>query len=389
MENMKLNLSSQVSFLEIKNINNETNQLNSASNNHSKEILYYFLYDDQINKKLMIHQIKYNNEIKFNNISSIEQKIKYELKYKEDIGNDDIHLIAKGNIDNKIYLIFISDNNIYNIYAGIFDTEIDKYFPIIIENSSKLKEIINQLPDKDYITIFEQNKIFFFGGLIDQSKKRNNTLSQITTQMSNEEESKQISSINDFLLNKSCIYFDIEKLDFEKQKFPENSLIPRYKLGGTCENSIIYLIGGFTSYINNHENDDNICNNLQFSKFFDDKMYQFSIAKFDGENPKDMADSDILFINNRFIVSFSGYKYSKIWILDIKTNIGVNYDLKEKIKLEEFNKDNIFLRMINCDINENNNEINLIIAKIIFNDVNKDIKFDIINRIFQINIGSN
>ena len=389
MENMKLNLSSQVSFIEIKNINNESNQLNSASNNHSKEILYYFLYDDQINKKLMIHQIKYNNELEFNNISSIEQKIKYELKYKEDIGNDNIHLIAKGNIDNKIYLIFISDNNIYNIYAGIFDIEIDKYFPIILENSSKLKEIIKQLPDKDYITIFEQNKIFFFGGLIDQSKKRNNTLSQITTQMSNEEESKQISSINDFLLNKSCIYFDIEKLDFEKQKFPENSLIPRYKLGGTCENSIIYLIGGFTSYINNHENDDNICNNLQFSKFFDDKMYQFSIAKFDGENPKDMVDSDILFINNRFIVSFSGYKYSKIWILDIKTNIGVNYDLKEKIKLEEFNKDNIFLRMINCDINENNNEINLIIAKIIFNDVNKDIKFDIINRIFQINIGSN
>ena len=383
---MKLNLSSQVSFLEIKNINNESNQLNSALNNHSKEILYYFLYDDQINKKLMIHQIKYNNELEFNNISSIEQKIKYELKYKEDIGNDNIHLIAKGNIDNKIYLIFISDNNIYNIYAGIFDIEIDKYFPIILENSSKLKEIIKQLPDKDYITIFEQNKIFSFGGLIDQSKKRNNILSQITTQISNEEESKRISSVNDFLLNKSCIYFDIEKLDFEKQKFPENSLIPRYKLGGTCENSIIYLIGGFTSYINNHENDDNICNNLQFSKFFDDKMYQFSIAKFDGENPKDMVDSDILFINNRFIVSFSGYKYSKIWILDIKTNIGVNYDLKEKIKLEEFNKDNIFLRMINCDINENNNEINLIIAKIIFNDVNKDIKFDIINRIFQINI---
>ena len=386
MENMKLNLSSQVSFLEIKNINNESNQLISASNNHSKEILYYFLYDDQINKKLMIHQIKYNNEIKFNNISSIEQKIKYELKYKEDIGNDDIHLIAKGNIDNKIYLIFISDTNIYNIYAGIFDIEIDKYFPIIIENSSKLKELIKQLPDKDYITIFEQNKIFFFGGLIDKSKKRNSTLSQIAIQISNEEESKQISSINDFLLNKSCIYFDIEKLDFEKQKFPENSLIPRYKLGGICENSIIYLIGGFTSYINNQENDDNICNNLQFSKFFDDKMYQFSIAKFDGENPKDMVDSDILFINNRFIVSFSGYKYSKIWILDIKTNIGVNYDLKEKIKLEEFNNDNIFLRMINCDINENSKEINLIIAKIIFNDVNKDIKFDIINRIFRINI---
>lgn len=386
MENIKLNLCSQVTFLEIKNTKIESNQLNNVSNNQSKQILYLLLYDDQINKKLIIYQIKYSNELKFNNISSIEQKIKYEIKYKEDIGNDNIHLIAKANIENKIYLIFITNNNIYNIYAGIFDIEIDKYFPIIIENSSKLKEIIKQLPDKDYITVFEQNKIFFFGGLIDQSKKRNNSISQLTTQISNEEESKQISSINDFILNKSCIYFDIENLDFEKQKFPENSLIPRYKLGGTCESSIIYLIGGFTSYINNHENNDNICNNLQFTKIFDDKMYQFSIAKFEGENPKEMIDSDIFFIKNRFIVSFSAYKYAKIWILDIKTNIGVNYDLKEKIKLEEFNKENIFLRMINCEINEISNEINLILAKIIFNDVNKNIKFDIINRNFQIKI---
>ena len=386
MENMKINLSSQVSFLKIKNIKTESNQKNNESIEQTKQFLYCLSYDDQINKKLIIYQIKYSNELKFNNISSIEQKIKYEIKYKEDIGNDNIHLIAKANLDNKIYLIFITNNNICNIFAGIFDIEIDKYFPIIIENSSKLKELIKQLPDKDYITIFEQNKIFFFGGLIAQSKKRNNSISPITVQISNEEESKQISSINDFILNKSCVYFDIEKLDLENQKFPENSLIARYKLGGTCDNSIIYLIGGFTSYLNNQENNDNICNNLQFTKIFDDKMYQFSIAKFEGENPKEMIDSDILLIKNRFIVSFSGYKYSKIWILDIKTNIGINYDLKEKIKLEEFNKENIFLRMINCDINENSNEINLILVKIIFNEANKNIKFDIINRIFKIKI---
>ena len=386
MENMKINLSSQVSFLKIKNIKTESNQKNNESIEQTKQFLYCLLYDDQINKKLIIYQIKYSNELKSNNISSIEQKIKYEIKYKEDIGNDNIHLIAKANLDNKIYLIFITNNNICNIFAGIFDIEIDKYFPIIIENSSKLKELIKQLPDKDYITIFEENKIFFFGGLIEQSKKRNNSISPITVQISNEEESKQISSINDFILNKSCVYFDIEKLDLENQKFSENSLIPRYKLGGTCDNSIIYLIGGFTSYLNNQENNDNICNNLQFTKIFDDKMYQFSIAKFEGENPKEMIDSDILLIKNRFIVSFSGYKYAKIWILDIKTNIGINYDLKEKIKLEEFNKENIFLRMINCDINENSNEINLILLKIIFNEANKNIKFDIINRIFKIKI---
>ena len=268
MENVKINLSSQVSFFTIIKTNTEQNQTNNASNNTSKQILYNFLYDDQINKKLIIHQIKYNNELKFNNISTIEQKIKYELKYKEEIGNDNIHLIAKSNIDNKLYLIFVSDNNIYNIYAGIFDIDIDKYFPILIENSSKLKEIIKQLPDKDYITVFEQNKLFFFGGLIAQSKLRSNTLSQTIMYVSNEEESKQISSQNDFILNKSCIYFDIEKLDFEKQKFPENSLIPRYKLGGTCENSLIYLLGGYTSYANNHENNENICNTI-FYKIFE------------------------------------------------------------------------------------------------------------------------
>ena len=83
---------------------------------------------------------------------------------------------------------------------------------------------MREIPDKDYITILEQNKIFFFGGLIAQTKLRNNLLSHVTA-IPNEEESKRISSRNDFLLNKSSIYFDIEKLDFEKQKFPENSLI--------------------------------------------------------------------------------------------------------------------------------------------------------------------
>lgn len=377
MENIKLNLSSQISLIETKLINSEDNKanniINNISNNIQQQILYYFSYDDQINRKLVIYELKLEKN------ALIEQKIKYEIKYKEDIGYFNIHLIAKGNINGKIYFIFISNTNSYILYAGIYDLELSKYFPIILDINVKLKEIIKQIPDKDYITICEQNKIFFFGGLIDQSKLRNNTLSQ----NQNEEESKTLSSRNDYILNKSCIYFDIEKLDFEKQKFNESSLIPRYKLGGMNENGLIYLLGGFTTISNDNENNTNISNNLQFTKFFDDKMHQFNIAKIDEENPKDMIDNDVYMINNRFLISFSCYIYAKIWILDIKTNKGININLKDKIKFEEFNTDNIFFRLINCDINETNNQINLVIAKIIYNDNNKDIKFDIINKSFE------
>ena len=377
MENIKLNLSSQISLIETKLINSEDNKanniINNISNNIQQQILYYFSYDDQINRKLVIYELKLEKN------ALIEQKIKYEIKYKEDIGNFNIHLIAKGNINGKIYFIFISNTNSYILYAGIYDLELSKYFPIILDINVKLKEIIKQIPDKDYITICEQNKIFFFGGLIDQSKLRNNTLSQ----NQNEEESKTLSSRNDYILNKSCIYFDIEKLDFEKQKFNESSLIPRYKLGGMNENGLIYLLGGFTTISNDNENNTNISNNLQFTKFFDDKMHQFNIAKIDEENPKDMIDNDVYMINNRFLISFSCYIYAKIWILDIKTNKGININLKDRIKFEEFNTDNIFFRLINCDINETNNQINLVIVKIIYNDNNKDIKFDIINKSFE------
>jgi len=378
MENRKINLSNQVLYLGTIFQNSEINKINISSKDTSQKIIYYFCYDDQRNKKLTIYELINQNN------SKVEQKIKYEIKYKEDIGNNNIHLIAKANLNNKIYLIFINDNPLLDLYAGIYDLEINKYFPIIIDNSNsnkKLKEIIREIPDKDYITIFEQNKIFFFGGLIAQSKLRSNMVTHMTA-IPNEEESKRISSRNEFLLNKSSIYFDIEKLDFEKQKFPENSLIPRFKLGGTSQNGIIYLLGGFTAIPNSNEENNNIYNYLQFTRFDDGKMHQFNIAKIEGENPKDMVDNDVFMIKNKYLISFSAYKYAKIWFFDILKNKGINIDLKGKIKFEEFNTDNTFFRLINCDINEINGEFNIIIAKILYADNN--IKFDIINKSFEI-----
>ena len=390
MELRKLNLHLQVMFIgkQIKNLENIQVQ-NSPDNNISninitkKELTYYyFSYDDQINKKLIIFELLLNN----NSIS--EQKKIIEIKYQEDIGNSDIHILARGNLNNKIYFIFIS-NDTKHIYAGIYDLEINKYFPIILEsddNKKKINEIIKLMPKKDYITILEQNRLFFFGGLIDEIHIQNEQ------SIPNEENAKTDYSLDHNIINKSCIYFDIEKLEFEKQKFPEFSLIPRYKFGGASQNGIIYLLGGFSSLSNREEN---ICNLVQFGKYFDEKMYKFSVAKIEGENPKDMIDNDLFVVQNRYLVSFSGYKYLKIWIMDTKTNKGININLKEMLNFEEFNKRDLIFILLNCIIeeennnNENNNpsskNISLLIAKIIYNDNNNDINFKFINISFKLN----
>ena len=141
--------------------------------------------------------------------------------------------------------------------------------------------------------------------------------------------------------------------------------------------------------------EENICNLVQFGKYFDEKMYKFSVAKIEGENPKDMIDNDLFVVQNRYLVSFSGYKYLKIWIMDTKTNKGININLKEMLNFEEFNKRDLIFILLNCIIeeennnNENNNpsskNISLLIAKIIYNDNNNDINFKFINISFKLN----
>ena len=389
MELIKLNLHSQVLFIGqlVKNAENKIVQ-NSVDNNitnititKKQTTFYYFSYDDQINKKLIIFELLLNIN------SIIEQKKIYEIKYQEDIGNNNIHLFTKGNLNNKIYFIFIS-NDISHLYAGIYDLELNKYFPIILEseeNKKKIKEILKQIPKKDYISILEQNRLFFFGGLLEEFHIMNEQ------SIPNEENSKTDYSLDHNIINKSCIYFDIEKLEFEKQKYPEFSLIPRYKCGGASQNGIIYLLGGYSSLTNREEN---ICNLVQFGKYFDEKMYKFSIAKIEGENPIDMIENDLFVIQNRYLVSFSGYKYLKIWIMDTKSNKGININLKEKLNLDEYNKRDIFFTLLNCviddeDESDNNNtfekNINLLIAKIIYIDKSNDINFKFINISFELN----
>ena len=202
------NICFQVLFLgkltkdsESKQIINTSNNNISNENNNKKELAYYFFsYDDQINKKLIVFEKIFNND------SNNEQKKIYEIKYLEDIGNLNIHLLARANLNNKIYFIFIS-NDINHLYAGIYDLEINKYFPIILEseeNKNKIKEIIKQIPQKDYISILEQNRLFFFGGLIEEIRNQNEQ------SIPDEENTKTDYSLDHDKINKSCIYFDIE-----------------------------------------------------------------------------------------------------------------------------------------------------------------------------------
>ena len=391
MELRKLNLHFQVLYLgtQVKNAENKIVQTSSDNNITSISItkkqtnFYYFSYDDQINNKLIIYELLLlNKEIS-------DQKKINEIKYLEEIGNKDIHLYAKGNLNNKIYFIFIS-NDYKSIYAGIYDLEINKYFPIILdstdENKKKIQDIMKQIPQKDYITILEQNRLFIFGGLIEEMHTINEQ------SIPDEEKSKTEYSLDHNIINKSCIYFDIEKLESERQKFPEFSLIPRYRCGGASQNGFIYILGGYSSLYNREAN---ICNLVQFGKYFDEKMYKFSVAKIEGENPKDMIDNDLFVIQNRYLVSFSGYKYIKIWIMDTNTNKGINVDLKEKLNFEEYNKRDLSFSLLNCviDEEENNSEnnnnfeknITLLVAKIIYNDKNNEVNFKFVNISFKFN----
>jgi hypothetical protein len=108
-----------------------------------------------------------------------------------------------------------------------------------------------------------------------------------------------------------------------------------------------------------------------------------------------MIDNDLFVIQNRYLVSFSGYKYIKIWIMDTNTNKGINVDLKEKLNFEEYNKRDLSFSLLNCviDEEENNSEnnnnfeknITLLVAKIIYNDKNNEVNFKFVNISFKFN----
>ena len=276
-----------------------------------------------------------------------------------------------------------------HIYGGILDLELKKYFSFILEteeNKTKIQEIIKQIPQKDYITILEQNRLFFFSGLIEENLNQNDNT------ILSEENEKTDYSVDHEKINKSCFYFDIEKLEFEKQKFPEFSIIPRFQGAGASQNGMIYLLGGYSSLSNREEN---ICSYVQFGKYLDEKMSKFNIAKIEGESPINMVNNDLLIIQNRYLFSFSAHKYQKIWLMDTKTNQGINVNLKEKFNLVEYNKRDLLLILIECEIiesnqgnidNQNNSkkDVNILIVRIEYEDAKNEINFSFIDKSFNL-----
>ena len=98
-------------------------------------------------------------------------------------------------------------------------------------------------------------------------------------------------------------------------------------------------------------------------------MHKFNFAKIEGEKPLLMIDNNIFIIDDRYVVSFSGFNYLKLWIMDTKNNVGHNYEIDKENK----NENNIFYFLIKCKINKN---ILLEIGKI--NYINET--FELINK---------
>ena len=89
-----------------------------------------------------------------------------------------------------------------------------------------------------------------------------------------------------------------------------------------------------------------------------------------------MIDNSVFIVDDRYVVSFSGFKYCKLWIMDTKDNTGKNYNLSD-FGLDGKNDENNFYECIQCDIKDEKS-INLTIANLFNSKINiirKEIPF--------------
>ena len=277
-----------------------------------------------------------------------ENNIIATINHKQISSQYNLFLIGHCYTLDRIHFIFLAkteDKEIKNIYSGLYDLKIKEYFPISLPELN-ITEIIDYIPIKDHTTIFEQNKIMFFGGFNIKEKSK---------------------------IQKSCIIFDISIYKFEKIKYSEFTFIPRFKCGSTSQNGILYIIGGYTSL---EQKIENITELVQFAKFYEGKLHKFNVAKIEKESPKEMINNSVFIVDDRYVVSFSGFNYCKLWIMDTKDNSGKNYDLRN-FGIEGKNDENNFYECIQCDIKDEKN-INLIIANLVnskINIINNDIPY--------------
>ena len=199
---------------------------------------------------------------------------------------------------DRIYFLFTYlDNSVLTFKSFIHDLSSKQSYAIILPDQT-FSSITNHISLKHYTTLLEQNKIFFIGGVLQDNKH----------------------------IQKSIITFDISTYTFKKEKFSEFTLCPRFKLGATSQNGILYIIGGYTSY---PEDKNNITEEVQFGKYGFNELHKFNFSKIEHEKPHSHVNPEVLIIQDRYILSFSSEEIPKLWIMDIEDNKGFNYDLRE------------------------------------------------------------
>ena len=301
---------------------------------------YIGLYDSK--------HLFYYNSINVLDIITNTNELFHSISYSSlfDINDASYKVYTISLFLNRIYVLLLSQTPQISFKAFILDLPSKNAYNILLPEEV-YQEISSKISLCKFTYVLEQNKIFLIGGIMQDNKH----------------------------IQKSIFTFDISLYSFMKEKYTEFTLIPRYRHSCTSQNGIIYVIGGFTSY---PESDTIISNEVQFGKYDNSQLHKFNIVKIEGEKPEMMIDANIKIVNDRYVIAFSAYKYSKIWIMDTKDNKGKNYDLRKE-SFEDYNDENIKINLIQNDITDEGKKINLCIA--IIDKANKKIntKYLILN----------
>jgi hypothetical protein len=140
------------------------------------------------------------------------------------------------------------------------------------------------------------------------------------------------------IVNKTMTSFDISLYKFNEEKIRDNNFIPRHKHGSVVIGDIIYVVGGFTSSV---ENKENICKKIQAIKK-DNLMNTWLEVKVEGEQPELLINPQIT-INSENMVCYSDYIYPKIFILKHTSSTGVMINLSNINLSKEISAGSIFI----------------------------------------------
>lgn len=261
MENLKsLNISKYIknSSLIVKFVNLIVNEENNLQ--------YLLLLSDDL------HLIKFNLEYNDFSYNIIQKKI----NLSEDIyfSNSDkfpLAILCCSVVLNRFYFILNSGKGF------IFDFEDNSLVEIII-NDDFPKLVYSSYAIKD-------SKFIIFGGITQNNK-----------------------------LNIKVFSYDFAFYTLSEEKVKENNFDGRFKHTSVAYGENIFIIGGFNSIKNQSQAKEIL------SIRYDTMMYKFQSVEFKGPAPVDIIDPESVVIENK-ILFFSGYKYNKIFTLDIVTKV--------------------------------------------------------------------